>query len=67
MAEQGPAGLSREQEGNAQAVEAGTAVLEVVKGCCQAVQECGQEGQGPARAGLGKGCKEEQERLLQVC
>jgi len=37
MAEQGPAGLSREQEGNAQAVEAGTAVLEVVKGCCQAV------------------------------
>ena len=43
MAEQGPAGQTEVQEGNAQAVEAGTCGLARVEGCCPDVQGWDQE------------------------
>ena len=56
MAESRLADQTKGQEGNAQAVEAGTGILGRVYGCFLAVQGWGQEGQGAAAAELGKEC-----------
>ena len=59
MDEWRPAGQTKGQEGNAQAVEAGTGILERVLKCCPLVYGWGQGGQGTAGAELGKGHKEQ--------
>lgn len=58
MDEVRPAGQTKGQVGNAQAVEAGTNILGTLQGCCLVVQQQGQGGQQAAGAGLGKGHKE---------
>jgi len=56
MAESRPAGQTEEQEGNAEAAEAGTGILGRVEGCCLVVQGWGQELHSIAGAELVKGC-----------
>lgn len=65
MTELESTGQTGEQEENAQIVKPGTDILGEVQGSCQAVQGQGQESQGPAGTGHGKGIKE-QERLWYI-
>lgn len=58
MTELRPVGETGEQEENAQVVEEKTGKQGVVKGCCEAVQELGQESQGLAGTGFVKRHKE---------
>ena len=58
MVELRPTGQTKGQEGNAQAMEAGTGILGIVQGCCLVLQGRGQGSQGTDGAGLGKRCKE---------
>ena len=64
MNEQGPLGQTEVQEGNAQAVEAGTRGLERVQGYGLDVQGWDQKSQNTDGTELGKGCKEYQDGIL---
>ena len=55
MAESRPAGQTKGQEGNAQAVETGIGTLQIVHGHCPVVQGWGQEGEVTDGVELGKG------------
>lgn len=58
MADEGRAGKTEVQEGNAQAVEAGTYALGGVQRCCLDIQGWDRESQGMDGTDLGKGCRE---------
>lgn len=66
MAEQGSAPQTEEVERNAQTVKAGTGDLRKVQGYGLNVSGWGQESQGKAGTGLGKGHKESQEGIHSI-
>ena len=66
MDEQGDSSGAQVEKKGPWNVERGTGHLGRTQECCQNMQGCNEERQGPSGIEAGKGCQKQQEGLLQV-
>ena len=66
MDEQGASSGAQGEEKAPWNVERGTGHLGRIHECCQCMQRCNEDGQGPPGIEAGKGCQKQQEGLLQL-